>query len=142
MYSPRADKNEPWSSHRIEIQTRVQLQDAYATAVETVSTFTKSPIKVGDGHEDWKRSFALVGSALAMREGTTLVEDTPSDPSELTANLKVLASKVKVNKRLRGWKDIRIGADLLVSSGMRHAGPGIATSTTWHSVFTGRCVTR
>jgi (p)ppGpp synthase/HD superfamily hydrolase len=41
-YHARVEKNEPWNGHRIEIQLRSQLQHAFATAVETATTFTRS----------------------------------------------------------------------------------------------------
>lgn len=44
-YSAQAQKNEPWNGHRIEIQLRTRLQHAFATAVETVATFTRSTLK-------------------------------------------------------------------------------------------------
>src|SRR6266498_4478476 len=55
---------------RIEIQLRSRLQHAWATAVETVSTFTGQALKSNIGDEAWKRFFALVGSAIAARELT------------------------------------------------------------------------
>jgi len=49
-YKARAKKNEAWNGQRIEIQLRTQLQHAFSTAVETVTAFTKSPLKFGGGH--------------------------------------------------------------------------------------------
>lgn len=43
---------------RIEVQLRSRLQHAWATAVETVSTFTGQALKSNVGDEQWKRFFA------------------------------------------------------------------------------------
>jgi ppGpp synthetase/RelA/SpoT-type nucleotidyltranferase len=65
-YEARAVTNEPWNGQRIEIQLRTQLQHAFATTVETVTTFTKQPLKFGAGPDEWRRFFSLVGSAFAL----------------------------------------------------------------------------
>lgn len=45
----------------------------------------------------------MMGSALAMREGTPLVEGTPCDPGELVRELRERSQALNVNARLRGW---------------------------------------
>ncbi len=100
-YHPR--KVESWDGQRIEIQLRTELQHAFATAVETVTTFTRQPLKFGGGPAEWKRFFALMGSALALREGTPLVENTPHLEKELISELRTAANELKVSNRLNGW---------------------------------------
>jgi hypothetical protein len=102
-YRARLLKNEPWNGHRIEIQLRSRLQHAFSTAVETVTTFTRFPLKFGGGPNDWRRFFSLVGSALAMREHTALVPGVPSDQSDLTRELREVCKELKVRQRLAGW---------------------------------------
>jgi Region found in RelA / SpoT proteins len=102
-YNARVQKNEPWNGHRIEIQLRSQLQHAFATAVETVTTFTRTPLKFGSGPQEWRRFFSLMGSALAIREGTALVSGTPTNQADLIKELRELTRKLKVRSRLRGW---------------------------------------
>lgn len=102
-YSARDVDHEPWNGHRIEIQLRSRLQHAFATAVETVTTFTRTPLKFGGGPDEWRRFFALMGSAMALREGSELVEGTPRDPSELIVELRETANALKVRQRLQGW---------------------------------------
>jgi hypothetical protein len=97
------EKNEPWNGHRIEIQLRTQLQHAFSTSVETVTTFTRSPLKFGGGPDEWRRFFALTGSAFALREGTALVPGTPTDPGELIRELRETTKALKVRQRLAGW---------------------------------------
>lgn len=102
-YSARDQAHEPWNGERIEIQLRSRLQHAFATAVETVTTFTRTPLKFGGGPDEWRRFFALMGSAMALREGSELVDGTPRDPSELIGELREATKALKVRQRLRGW---------------------------------------
>lgn len=102
-YSAQLEKNEPWNGQRIEIQLRSQLQHAFATAVETVTTFTKEPLKFGAGPTEWRRFFSLMGSALAAREKTAPVFGTPTKHGELIKELRELRKALKVRQRLQGW---------------------------------------
>lgn len=88
---------------RIEIQLRSRPQHAWATAVETVDIFTKQALKAGAGSKDWSRFFALMGSAMAMREHKTLVPSTPTDDKELVAELRHAAAELRVVKNLASW---------------------------------------
>jgi hypothetical protein len=102
-YQATIEKNEPWNGHRIEIQLRTHLQHAFATAVETVTTFTSQPLKFGAGPANWRRFFSLMGSAMALREEVTLVPETPHRKIELVQELKQLTRELKVYQRLKGW---------------------------------------
>jgi len=102
-YAARVATREPWNGHRIEIQLRSRLQHAFATTVETVTTFTRTPLKFGAGPVEWRRFFSLMGSALALREGTELVPGTPQTESELIGELRDATKALKVRQRLRGW---------------------------------------
>lgn len=104
-YFARVKSREPWNGQRIEIQLRSQLQHAFATTVETVTTFTRQPLKFGAGPPDWRRFFALMGSALAMREGTPLVAGTPVTSNELTKELRDVTRALKVRQKLQAWTD-------------------------------------
>jgi hypothetical protein len=72
VYSYNSDKVTTWNRLRIELQIRTRLQHAWATAVETVGTFTRQALKSSQGEEDWLRFFALMGSAHAIREDRRL----------------------------------------------------------------------
>lgn len=102
-YSARDQEHEPWNGQRIEVQLRTRLQHAFATTVETVTTFTRAPLKFGGGPDEWRRFFSLMGSVMALREGTPLVEGTPSDPSVLIAELREASKQLKVRFRLQAW---------------------------------------
>src|SRR6201998_3280092 len=92
-----------WYGQLIEIQIRSQLQHAFATAVETVTTFTREPLKFGAGPVEWRRFFSLMGSTLALREGTVLVSGTPANHDELIAELRECVNRLNIRSRLRGW---------------------------------------
>lgn len=102
-YSAKHPRHEPWNGQRIEIQLRSRLQHSFATAVETVTTFTRTRLKFGTGPAKWKRFFSLMGSALALREGTRLVAGTPEDETDLIGELRESATELKVRQLLGGW---------------------------------------
>ena len=102
-YRPIVLTNEPWNGHRIEMQLRTQLQHAFATAVETVTTFTRFPLKFGGGPDEWRRFFSLMGSALALREQTPIVAETPINRAQLARELRDVTNSLKVRQKLRGW---------------------------------------
>jgi len=104
-YHPRIRSREAWDGYRIEIQLRTNLQHAFATAVETVTTFTRAPLKFGAGPAEWRRFFSLMGSALAIREQTSSVPNTPTNEAELISELQELSSALRVRQRLQGWAD-------------------------------------
>lgn len=88
IYRYYSDRNETYNGLQIEIQLRSLLQHAWATAVETVGTFLKQALKSSQGHVEWLRFFALMGSALALRERTALVPETPTERSQLFDELR------------------------------------------------------
>lgn len=81
---------------KVEIQIRSRLQHAWATALETIDTFTAEALKTGFGSDAWKRFFALVGTAMALSEKRTIVPDTPTDREELKKELKPLCKTLRV----------------------------------------------
>jgi ppGpp synthetase/RelA/SpoT-type nucleotidyltranferase len=104
-YQSMYEDKKVFEGQRIEIQIRSQLQHAWATAVETVQTFTgqalKSKIKAGD--PQWLRFFALMGSAIARRERCPLVPGTPIKKEELVEEIRELSDKLSVEQVLKGW---------------------------------------
>ena len=102
-YRTKAQRLAIYNDLRIEIQLRTRLQHTWATAVETVSTFTGQALKSNVGSDEWKRFFALVGSAIARRERRPLVPGTPTDKDELVRELKKLTQALKIFKVLKGW---------------------------------------
>lgn len=88
---------------KVEIQLRSRLQHAWATAVETVGTLLEQPLKSSIGQQEWLRFFALMGSALAIREGTPLVPGTPEKKKDLEAELRELADGLRVEQVLTAY---------------------------------------
>jgi hypothetical protein len=79
---------------------RSSLQHAWATAVETVGTFTRHALKSSIGPEQWLRFFALMGSVVAVKEGTNRVRGTPDDTAQLLNELRAVSAELDVINRL------------------------------------------
>jgi hypothetical protein len=100
VYAFYSDKKDTYNDLKIELQLRSQLQHGWATAVETVGTFTRQALKSSLGEAEWLRFFALMSSALAMRENTPLVPGTPHKASALIDELRKYAKSLQVINRL------------------------------------------
>jgi hypothetical protein len=108
-----------WRGLKIEIQVRSRLQHAWATSVETVGTFTHQALKSSQGADEWLRFFALMSSALALREGTTLVPGTPTSSQELATELRGYADSLNVVPRLQGFQQaVTVGKQLTGKAGI------------------------
>jgi len=92
-----------WNGLRIEIQLRSRMQHAWATAVETVDTFTRQAIKTGGGKAEWRRFFLLMGSAIAIIERRPVCPECPADVVSLRNEIKDYVQKLNVRAVLRGW---------------------------------------
>lgn len=103
IYRYFSDKIDTYNSLKIEMQIRSQAQHAWATAVEIVGTFTRQALKSSQGEEDWLRFFALMGSAIAVMEGTAPVPSTPTDVSPLIKELTEAANRLDAIGRLRAY---------------------------------------
>jgi hypothetical protein len=102
-YNSSSKKNRAYNGLKIEIQLRSRLQHAWATAVETVSIFTGQALKSDGGEGDWRRFFALMSNAIALREKQPPVPGTPTDKHELIGELRLLTEKLNVVAMLQGW---------------------------------------
>lgn len=99
VWGGRAETPEtaPRSGRRIEIQIRSRLQHAWATAIEIVDALRGTRLKVGGSDNgDWKRFFALMGTAHALEEGRPPVPGTPAAPADLRAEVRALAGRLGV----------------------------------------------
>lgn len=102
-YTSNLPQNQIWVGLRIEIQLRTRLQHAWATAVETVDTFSRQQIKSGAGEESWRRFFALMSSVIALSERHPTVPNTPSTEKELKKELREAVQALRVVPVLNGW---------------------------------------
>ena len=103
IYTYYSDKNDNYNGLKIEVQIRSILQHAWATAVETVDTFTQQSLKTNQGSDDWKRFFTLMGSAMALIEKSPLVPNTPVDKQSLKLELIDFEAKLQVRKTLENY---------------------------------------
>jgi hypothetical protein len=108
-YHSLEEKRSRYNGRRIEIQIRSLLQHGWATAVETIDTFTGQAIKSGIGSEHWKRFFMLIGSFIALVEKRKLVPGTPSDRAKWFEELYSLITRLNVANVFRG---LHAGLDL------------------------------
>jgi len=103
IYRYQSKKKRAYNGLQIEMQFRSPLQHAWATAVETVDTFTRQALKSGGGEAEWRRFFKLMGTAIAKRERTPLVPDTPGRTRELVEELRLLSTSLGVVHRLAAY---------------------------------------
>ena len=103
VYAYHSDRNPTWDDLSVEIQLRSPLQHTWATAVETVGTFLQQSLKSSQGEADWLRFFALMGTAMARRERTAPVPNTPTSPTELVDELREYTRKLDVEESLAAF---------------------------------------
>lgn len=103
IYRYHSDKKSTFNGLKIEMQIRTQLQHYWATAVETVGTFTKQALKASSGETEWLRFFSLMGSVIANLEQSPIVPDTPTNPIALIKELKQYAKKLDVVNLLNAY---------------------------------------
>jgi ppGpp synthetase/RelA/SpoT-type nucleotidyltranferase len=103
IYRYNSDRNKTYNGMQIEVQLRSPLQHAWATAVETVGLFTRQALKSSRGEKEWLRFFALMGSALALRERLPIIPNTPEDGKELTRELRECAAQLDVVNHLHAF---------------------------------------
>jgi putative GTP pyrophosphokinase len=74
----RNEKAEIYQGLLLEVQIRTQEQHIWSTAVETMGTILKQPFKTRGGDSDWQEFFALMSSAIAVVEGTPVLDQHQS----------------------------------------------------------------
>ena len=81
---------------RVEIQIRSRLQHAWATALEIIDTFTGQGLKLAAGDDSWKRFFALMSTAMAIKEKRNIVPNTTDNITDLVGELLDLCDKLNI----------------------------------------------
>jgi len=111
----RFNETGPWNRLWLELQIRTRLQHSWATALETIATFTNQALKSNQGDEEWLYFFKLMGNYLAARENCNPVPNILSGV-ELQAEIKKYVAELNVVKRLTSWKDaVGLTAHLMTS---------------------------
>ena len=72
-------------------------------AVETVGKFIHQALKASQGEQDWLRFFSLMGTALAFRERTPPVPETPKTGRELRSELREYVRRLDVENYLQAY---------------------------------------
>ena len=104
-FQPEVPSEAAYEGMRVEIQLRSRLQHIWATAVETVGTFSGEALKSSVGDERWLRLFALMGSEMAVAEGLPLVPGTPSAQRDRRQELAETAHTLGAIDRLKGYRE-------------------------------------
>lgn len=105
VYKFKSD-NPSFNGRFVEVQIRTREQHAWATAVETVDLVQGDSLKSGHGDLQWQRFFSLMGSAIAYRESSPFVPNTPLDARELESELRRYQKLLQVAERLQLYSAI------------------------------------
>lgn len=100
VYRYRSDRKTVYNGRLIEVQLRTKLQHAWATAVETASTFLQQDLKSSHGNIQWLGFFALVSSVFAQEEDCPGIPGVPKDVNRLRSDVRALAKELNVVQTL------------------------------------------
>ena len=106
VYEYDSDRATDWHGLQTEIQIRSQPQHQWATAVETVGAFVGDDLKSNIGNATWLRFFALISSAISLREGTPLVPDTPTNQQAIIEEIRRCNEELKISDRLSAFQRV------------------------------------
>ena len=115
-YASKGEQRALYNGLRIEIQIRSIYQHIWATAVETIDTFTKQALKSGVGDDSWKRFFVLVSSFIALMESRPPVPNTPAVPiwfdelENLINRLHVTSTLERIQAGMKSFPNIPAAA--------------------------------
>ncbi|MCI0531526.1 MAG: RelA/SpoT domain-containing protein [candidate division Zixibacteria bacterium] len=88
----------------LELQFRTKLQHAWATAVETMSTFLGQALKFGGGERQWRQFFEIASAAFTFIERTAPVPGYASlSKAEVFSKAKKVENDLQVLFKLRGF---------------------------------------
>ena len=119
VYAYSSGRTDQWQGLNIELQIRSVLQHQWATAVETVGTFTGDQLKSNVGDANWLRFFALMSSVIAQREGTPEVPGTPTGRGELLEEIRECDRILGVSDHLAAFRDLASQLQDLTGRGNR-----------------------
>lgn len=104
IYRYKSDRKATYNSLLIEMQLRSVRQHAWATAVETVGLFVGQALKSSVGETEWLDFFKLMGTGIAILEGTPPVPGTPTDQYDVAQAIEKYVSALDVLDRLEGYR--------------------------------------
>ena len=84
----------------VEVQLRTQIQHIWATGVETVGTFLRSPLKSSIGSAEWLEFFAQFSSVLHIKEIEPRTYKRSPQFLEETRKLGSIATRLDAQRRL------------------------------------------
>lgn len=104
IYKYKNNKVRRYNGLYVELQIRTKLQHIWATAVETMGTFLGKALKSRQGDKEWLDFFAIVSSAFAHIENTTLVPRYANISREETfRNVAKANIELQVLDKIRGY---------------------------------------
>lgn len=96
-------KHEELNDLKVELQIRTQLQHSWATAVETLGVLKEASFKSGEGDENIKRFFKLVGALFSVYETKILPEDFKGRAlDDIRKEILDIDSRLSLVKSLQG----------------------------------------
>ncbi len=113
VYGYNSERTEQWQGLKTEIQIRSRLQHQWATAVETVGTFTGNDLKSNMGDATWLRFFALMSTVIAQLENTPIVPKTPTSRNVLVSEIRECERKLGISGRLAAFQSLTSGIENL-----------------------------
>jgi len=96
------DEDAAFDGRLIELQVRTTLQHAWATAVEAVGLVRAEELKSSRGSNDWLRLFTLMGSELALEEGSSIADNVPGQADLRLQELVEIADRLDAVRTLEG----------------------------------------
>lgn len=101
VYQYHSDKIETYNKNiLIEIQFRTKLQHLWATALEMMGLYTKTPLKASMGDPKILRFFVLVSSIFALREGMPVCPNTSNDYNVLVDEIRQIDKELNILLKL------------------------------------------
>ena len=108
VYEYNSDRSTHWQGLKTEIQIRSLLQHQWATAVETVGTFTRNELKSNLGNATWLRFFALMSTVIAQREGMPGVPNVPTGRPKLLNEIKECDRELGISEQLAAFQRLTL----------------------------------
>lgn len=104
VYSYFSDRNPKYNGLFIEIQIRTHIQHLWATAVETMDTFTGDPLKIGHGDPRNKQFFILASKLLEIYEKNNRNINAVKQ-SKVLNEFREYENEYKILQKLRSIKE-------------------------------------